>query len=267
METGLRIKDCLIILLATILIATTALVIIKTLLINESLAEFLGYTIGMGLSAVFAIRTYKQKANEFKVEIGSTYLKYIPLLIIWPILLVFGITSHLIYVIPTPDFLTDAFKPSENNIFWLSLFTVALIAPVLEEIIFRGIILKGLLCQYSPAKAIVVSSIIFGLVHLNPWQFLGAFGIGIISGWIYWRTKNLLLPIIMHISNNLFFFLFGRYFGTSYLIDTPMQQVFGSQFNQALAVGLSILLFVVIWFLLSNRIRYQELKNTSHNIA
>ncbi|KAA3440020.1 CPBP family intramembrane glutamic endopeptidase [Rufibacter hautae] len=171
------------------------------------------------------------------------------------------------YLIPTPDFLSGAFEPSENNITWLSLLTAALIAPVLKEIIFRGVILKGLLCQYNPAKAIVVSSLIFGFVHLNPWQFLGAFGIGIISGWIYWRTNNLLLPIVMHISNNLFFSLFGKYFGTSYLIDTPMQQVFGNQLNQSIAVGLSILLFAVIWYILSRRMRYQELRNTSHNIA
>jgi uncharacterized protein len=265
MKEGLKIKSCLVILLATILLTTLAGVLVKALPIEESISEAVGYTLGMGLSALFAVRLYQRHVDEFSVEINSSYLVYTPLLVVWPILLKFGITSHLMYLIPTPESLVGMYDDSGDSILWLSIITVALIGPVLEEVIFRGVILKGLLGRYSPLKAIVVSSLLFGLVHLNPWQFAGAFGTGIICGWIYWKTNNLILPIIMHISSNLFFTLFGMHFGSSYLIDTPMQQVFGSHANQLLAVSISIILFGVIWFVLSKRIRYTEVENTSYN--
>lgn len=42
-------------------------------------------------------------------------------------------------------------------------------APVLEELIFRGMMLEGLLKKYSPVTSIIISSILFGVAHLNPW--------------------------------------------------------------------------------------------------
>ena len=265
MKEGLKIKNCLVIFLVTILIATVVRAIANALPIEETFSETLGYTFGMGLSALFAVRVYQRHLDDFTVDISSSYLKYTPLLIVWPILLVFGITSHIIYLIPTPESLAGMFDDSRDGIMWLSILTVALIAPVLEEIIFRGVILKGLLVRYSSLKAIVVSSLLFGLVHLNPWQFVSAFGMGIIGGWIFWKTNNLILPIIIHISNNLLFALFGMYFGTHYLIDTPMQQVFGSQTNQWLAVLVAIALFSGTWYVLARRIRYNTLEHTSYN--
>lgn len=265
MKEGLSIKNCLVILLVTIFITTIVRAIANSLPIEETFSETLSYTFGMGLSALFAIRFYQRHADEFTLDISFSYLKLSPLLIAWPILLVFGITSHIIYLIPTPESLAGMVDDSRKDIAWLSILTVALIAPVLEEVIFRGVILKGLLNRYSPLKAIVVSSLLFGLVHLNPWQFVSAFGIGIIGGWIFWKTNNLILPIIIHISNNLLFALFGMYFGTHYLIDTPMQQVLGSQTNQWLAVSIAIVLFGGTWYALAKIMRYNAVENTSYN--
>lgn len=265
MNKGLRIKDCIIILLATIVITTIVKLFIRALPLNETIEEALSYTVGMGLSFLVAVRKYQKHSGTFDVDINSSCLKFIPLIIIWPILMVFGITSHFVYLIPTPEYLTEMYNESENSIGWLSILTVALVGPVLEELIFRGVVLKGLLHRYTPLQAIFISSVFFGLVHLNPWQFFGALGIGIISGWIYWKTNNLILPIAMHISNNLIFALFGIYFGTSYLIDTPMQEVFGSQANQLIAVGVSVFLFGAIWYFLSKRIKLRDLESTPYN--
>lgn len=79
-----------------------------------------------------------------------------------------------------------------------------MMAPIFEEIVFRGIIQKGLINKgISPAKAILFSSLIFGLVHGNPWQFAGAFLLGLVLGLVYYKTKSLLLPILLHGFNNL----------------------------------------------------------------
>ena len=89
----------------------------------------------------------------------------------------------------------------------LSFLLVVIAAPLLEEIFFRGILLEGFLHNYSPRKAILLSALIFGAIHLNPIQIPGAFLIGIFLGWVYWKTRTLLPVILIHFINNLISFL------------------------------------------------------------
>jgi len=77
-----------------------------------------------------------------------------------------------------------------------------ILAPIMEELLFRGLILEGLLRTYSPEKAIVFSSIIFGVIHFNPAQILSATLMGIFLGWLYYRSKSLAPSIIVHFANN-----------------------------------------------------------------
>lgn len=81
--------------------------------------------------------------------------------------------------------------------------SIAIIAPIVEELLFRGAIMGHLLKQgRSPRTAILVSALVFGLIHLNPAQILFAFCMGCVFGWITWRTRSLLPAIIGHILNN-----------------------------------------------------------------
>lgn len=82
--------------------------------------------------------------------------------------------------------------------------TAVICAPIFEEIIFRGIIQRGLMnAGMQPWKAIAIASVIFGLVHGNPWQFVGAVLLGGVLGTVYYKTKSLLLPMLLHGFNNL----------------------------------------------------------------
>lgn len=67
--------------------------------------------------------------------------------------------------------------------------------PVFEELFFRGFILGGLLKRYSPIISIGISSLLFATIHIS---LIGPFLFAIFSGWIYYRTRNLLYSIIMH---------------------------------------------------------------------
>lgn len=86
--------------------------------------------------------------------------------------------------------------------------TVCILAPILEEIIFRGFVLRGMLQnKVNPIVAIIMSGLIFGAAHLNPWQFIGAGFLGIVFGYIYYRTKSLILCIFLHALNNILSFV------------------------------------------------------------
>lgn len=88
----------------------------------------------------------------------------------------------------------------------LSLTFGCLLAPLLEEILFRGILLRGLLRNYSPAVAIGQSALLFGIFHLNPAQSLFALLFGVMLGWLYYRTQSLAICIALHALNNLLSF-------------------------------------------------------------
>lgn len=85
----------------------------------------------------------------------------------------------------------------------LSFFVICVSAPILEELLFRGLLLPGLLKNYGPRKAIFHSSLVFGVIHLNPVQVVSAFLMGLFLGWLYYRTKSLAVCIIVHFLNNL----------------------------------------------------------------
>src|SRR5262245_9581282 len=75
-------------------------------------------------------------------------------------------------------------------------------APVLEEMLFRGIILRSFLRQYSRRSAILGSAALFGFAHLNVYQLATGFVIGIVAGWLYERARSLWPCIVLHAAYN-----------------------------------------------------------------
>ena len=99
---------------------------------------------------------------------------------------------------------------------WVSLLSMCVFAPVLEEWMCRGIVLRGLL-NYSrkgepgedgsrrgmnPALAIAISAIFFATIHGNLWQGISAFILGSFFGYVYYKTGSLKLTMLMHCVNN-----------------------------------------------------------------
>ena len=102
---------------------------------------------------------------------------------------------------PMPSWMVRMYENVDGS-FAFTIFLFFVIAPVCEEIIFRGIILEGLLQRYHAPAAIVICSILFGSIHLNIWQFTGAFSGGILSGYVYYKTRSVLPCVWLHALNN-----------------------------------------------------------------
>lgn len=83
----------------------------------------------------------------------------------------------------------------------VTLLCASIIAPVAEELFFRKALIDRL-SQFHPMDAILLSALLFGLVHSNLTQFLYAFPIGVLFGIIYWRTKNIGYTILLHVFMN-----------------------------------------------------------------
>jgi membrane protease YdiL (CAAX protease family) len=79
-----------------------------------------------------------------------------------------------------------------------SLILMVVIAPLTEEILFRKIMIDGFIRNYRAAVAMIVASILFGIIHLNPWQFIGAVVMGIYLSWLYLKTRSIFPCIFAH---------------------------------------------------------------------
>ena len=85
---------------------------------------------------------------------------------------------------------------------WVGPTLAVIIAPITEEVIFRGLILRGFLGRWKPRTAIIASAALFALMHFNPAQTPVALGLGLVLGWISVRTRSLGLCMLGHAVNN-----------------------------------------------------------------
>lgn len=107
-------------------------------------------------------------------------------------------------VLPPPAWFWELFNKifeSDYGIYG-AILKVVIMAPVIEELIFRGVIMHGLMRNYSKFTAVFVSALLFALFHLNPWQFPATFILGLVLGILMLRTRNIYLCIIGHAINN-----------------------------------------------------------------
>lgn len=85
--------------------------------------------------------------------------------------------------------------------FALNVFVMAVLPALLEELMFRGCVLR-LLRPYGDLFAVVISAMLFGLMHGNLRQIPFATIVGFVLGWLYVVTNNIWLPILVHFTNN-----------------------------------------------------------------
>ena len=169
-----------------------------------------GFFVGICASIGLLLGMVKTNSIPIIKDLKSpvSFIEILLAVLIWIVFL--PLCEYLTTLIPTTGILEDLYHDFEQNFSIMldykiaGFITVCVLAPIFEEILFRGIILKGMLNhKVSPIYAIMISGLIFGLAHLNPWQFVGAGLLGAIFGYVYYRTKSLILPIILHACNNI----------------------------------------------------------------
>lgn len=110
----------------------------------------------------------------------------------------------------TPEWFDDAMSKILDAPVWVTLLSVSVFAPLFEEWLCRGLVLRGLLQKTHPVSAILVSALFFAVLHMNPWQALPAFVLGVLFGYVYYKTGSLKLTMLMHCVNNTMAVVFSR---------------------------------------------------------
>jgi len=218
--------------------------------------------LGVG-SVVFILIYGIKKSQEHLLEIFPFKL-FNPLVILPIISFLWGAHNYLdivnmwvAKVLPPPPWFWELFnRIFEGDYGLMGVFLkVAVVAPVVEELIFRGLIFNGFRKNYNGFVAVVMSALLFSLFHLNPWQMPATFVLGLLLGWLMLRTNNILVAIIGHSINNSLVLLAVTYQEqlhehSIYLLEKPKFLAFSG-----FIMGLSLILiyFTSIPWLRKNR--------------
>lgn len=122
-------------------------------------------------------------------------------------------------------------------------FVICLLVPLVEELVFRGAVLRTLLCidGVNRWRAIALSALLFSAAHLNPAQMPHAFLIGLLLGWMYVRTRSIVPSVVFHWVNNTIAYLTFKLYPST---DIGLSDIFGSPGHVALAVLFSLIILL-----------------------
>jgi|TARA_B110000116_G_scaffold68492_1_gene59070 membrane protease YdiL (CAAX protease family) len=121
-------------------------------------------------------------------------------------------------------------QPDSTLGYFFLFLAVVIVAPIGEEIVFRGFLQKFLENYWKDiTRAVLVTSLFFAMIHFNPFWTIQIYLLGVILGFLAWKTKSVIPSIILHSVNNGTAFLLSIYDDTAlhfYLWNKQVSPIF-----------------------------------------
>tara|TARA_A100000164_G_C21811835_1_gene725902 strand:+ start:209 stop:1003 length:795 start_codon:yes stop_codon:yes gene_type:complete len=178
---------------------------------HQKIITFVSFIVGQSLMIVPLVVYLKLKkfplfhSIRFKILEYNT-IKSVTLFSIGLIILSDEIDRVIQVFIPTPEYILDLnylLKPDSFLGGILLFIAVVILAPLGEEIIFRGFLQQILEKQWrDTTRAILFTALLFSIIHMNPYWFIQIYFLGVILGFLAWKTKSIIAPLILHSLNN-----------------------------------------------------------------
>ncbi|MCX7708714.1 MAG: CPBP family intramembrane metalloprotease [Clostridia bacterium] len=184
---------------------------------EEALYQVVGGSVAYLVPVLWIWRKFSKKGvtirNYFFQTAEKHWIQWRHILLITGVLLFFALGVFILTYIPLSHYLPayvqsiledkliytqkDSAFPLIANI--IDFLMGALLAPVVEELVFRGIMLKRFMIKWKVTTSVIVSSAIFGILHFD---LIGAFVFGLFMSILYLKTKSLVVPTLCHVLNN-----------------------------------------------------------------
>ncbi len=223
--------------------------------VSVGFGSFLGYVIQFSLVIIFGLfqRKIRSPKGTRLLKFGLAKLDFV--IILWGTIMVLATG---VVIDPLLNLFPETYLDRLGNIMaaggWM-MFTSIVIAPIMEEILFRGILQDALMRKYGVFVGILIASAVFGIVHIIPQQVVNAFMIGIVLGYIYYRTGALLPVILIHCINNAISYFTWMLNGET-LLSTREQM--GNDTLYFTVYGIACVLFVIGFVSIAIRISKEE---------
>jgi hypothetical protein len=172
---------------------------------------YISFLIGQGIilaPPIYFLTVKKQPIFEsLRIKIVSLGTIKATLIFSIGILIVFDTLDRIIHkFIPPPEYIIDLgeiMRPDSTLGYIFLFLAVVIVAPIGEEVVFRGFLQKFLEKYWEDVtRAVLVTSLFFAMIHFNPFWTIQIYLLGVILGFLSWKTKSVLPSIILHIVNN-----------------------------------------------------------------
>ena len=185
---------------------------------SQKYYTFISFIIGQGFMIIPLLWFLKSKQEPILKRLRLNSISYDTL--IQTIMLSLGViilSDELDRIIqsffPAPEYIVDLnglLRPETFLGFILLFIAVAIIAPIGEELLFRGFFQQVLEKHWKDVtRAILMTALLFSMIHMNPYWFAQIYILGVILGFIAWKTQSVLPALILHGMNNTMAMLFA----------------------------------------------------------
>lgn len=183
-------------------------------IMNATMSQALSMTLLAGLAtAPILIFIYIRDNN--KDRRNGTFVKYkLNSILKYLLIIPFGVFNMLwanyfvaLLQLVMPKFMLESYTDTQQIIegggFLMQLVTAGIVAPIVEELIFRGLVYRRTKKMTGTIAAAILSAALFGVFHGNWVQAPYAFIIGIVAVFVYEKFKSIVAPIMLHMSANI----------------------------------------------------------------
>jgi len=185
-------------------------------------------------------------------------LRTFSVLLIAPIIVVSAAGSLVLLEVltwlPISNTVTDSFAEAFSGNYLSTVLIVVVVAPVFEELFFRGWMLRSFLQRHSARKSILFSAVLFAIFHMDPWYALTIFPLGLFFAWLTFKTGSLLPSMLSHtVVNTKSFFLTHILILTGYDLEKVKQTGHFPALLLVLAIILTVVGGLFLYWLVSKR--------------
>ena len=178
---------------------------------TDKLYIYISFFLGQGFILVPPLYylTIKQRPIFESLRIKSVSLETIQYSLLFSVgvLIIIDTLDRIIHqIIPTPNYIIDLsqiMRPDSTLGYVFLFLAIVIIAPFGEEVVFRGFLQKFLEDHWKDiTRAVLVTSLFFAMIHFNPFWTIQIYILGVVLGFLAWKTKSVIPSIMLHSINN-----------------------------------------------------------------
>ncbi len=206
----------------------------------------LTYAVTMGGLLLFALFYRRWRGGGDRL-VRFAWRGLDPVLILWGVLMM---ASAGVVLEPLLSLLPEPASPNVGRGWWAILCVIGL-APLIEELLCRGVLLESARSKYGVVTALFLSSAFFAVLHFQPALVLNAFVMGVILGTVYIASDSILSVVVLHAVNNAVAFVLLM----AGIGGEPLAELIPDRALYQLLYGVALLLFSGAGYMLFRTLR------------
>ena len=178
---------------------------------SQKTYALLSFIVGQGFMIVplilFLIKKKEPILMRLRLNPVDKHILFLSFLLSFGVIILSDEFDRIVQIFfPAPDYIINMdnlLKPESPLALFLLFVAVSLLAPIGEELLFRGFFQQFLESYWKDiTKAVLFTSLFFAIIHMNPFWFIQIYILGVLLGYLAWKTNSIFPSLILHSLNN-----------------------------------------------------------------